>query len=172
MSDRSHRLPCLPDILLDSRYQKEWVAGSGTSFGPSSTWCLYTANGIFHVRLDSSSRSPLDSQLDWCGHLGHLQLSHIPMPVRIPSTFLPQIRGIPIRSKRPISIYVCRSLCPIFEAHVHQFGDRWRCQPSGWFVMSRYSWNVLPLEIRCMAEVEEHFRDDLDLKSNVYGWSR
>jgi hypothetical protein len=37
--------------------------------------------------------------------------------------------------------------------------------------MSRYSWNVLPLEIRRMAEVEEHFRDELDLISNVHGWS-
>jgi hypothetical protein len=99
MSDRSHWLPCLPDILLDSRYQKKWATSSGTSFDPSSAWCLHTTNGIFHVRLDSSSRSALDRQLDWCGHFGHVQLSHIPMPFRIPSTFLPKIRGISICSK-------------------------------------------------------------------------
>src|SRR5215472_17170364 len=91
----------------------------------SSIWCLHTANGIFHVRLDSSSSSALDCQLGWCGHLGHLQLSHIPMLVCILSTFLPQIRGISIRGKRPISIFVCRSLCPVFETDVYQSGDWW-----------------------------------------------
>ncbi len=161
MRDRTYNLPHLSNCVPHSRYQEEWTPSPRTTFGPGTIWSLWLARRLFHVRMDRSSRDPLDRPFDWCHHLGHFDLPHPPVRLRLPAALLSEIRGISLRSQRSVSIYVRRGVYHVFETNVHQPWDRWRSQPSSWTGLCRCGWNVRPLALRRRAQIKEYFRGEL-----------